>query len=158
MKRTFFVALVAVAALAGSACASLGADGSSDQMEGTVPGGAADPAKATREIVVEASDDLRFDPATLEVEAGEVVTFVVRNIGRTDHEFVLGDEAYQDMHDMESDADMMEMGNAVTVAPGGTKELTWRFDDAGKVLYGCHEPGHYEGGMVGSVDVLLSKT
>lgn len=144
-----------MAALAGSACASFGADGSSDHMEGMVPGGAASPAEATREIVVEASDDLRFDPSTLEVEAGEVVTFVVRNIGRTDHEFVLGDRAYQDMHeaDMEGGAEMMEMGNALTVVPGETKQLTWRFDDAGDALYGCHEPGHYEGGMVGSISV-----
>jgi uncharacterized cupredoxin-like copper-binding protein len=67
---------------------------------------------------------------------------------------VLGDEAYLDMHEADmDDADMMEMGNAVTVAPGETKELTWRFDDVGEVLYGCHEPGHYTGGMVGSVEV-----
>lgn len=155
MKRTFFVALVVIA-LAGSACASsgndagrsAGADGSSDQMKETVPGGAAEPAGATREILVEASDELRFDPASIEVEIGDVVTFVVRNIGTTDHEFVLGDQAYQDMHeaDMEGSADMMEMDNGVTVAPGETEELTWRFDDAGDVLYGCHEPGHYGGG------------
>jgi uncharacterized cupredoxin-like copper-binding protein len=149
VKRGFFVALVAVTALAGSGCASSGAG-----MEGTVLGGAADPGEATREIV-EASDDLRFDPPSVEVGVGEVLTFVVRNLGKIDHEFVLGDQAYQDMHeaDMEGDADMMEMGNAVTVAPGETKELTWRFDNAGEVLYGCHEPGHYEGGMVGSVEV-----
>ena len=46
---------------------------------------------------------------------------------------------------------MMEMGNAVTVAAGETRVLTWRFEDAGEVLYGCHEPGHYEAGMVGSI-------
>jgi uncharacterized cupredoxin-like copper-binding protein len=112
VKRRSFVALVAVTALAGSGCASSGTD-----MEGTVPGSAADSGEATREIVVEAADDLRFDPSSIEVEVGEVVTFVVRNIGELDHEFVLGDEAYQDMHeaDMEGDADMMETGNAVTV-------------------------------------------
>ncbi len=124
-------------------------------MEGTVPGGAADPAESTKEILVEASDDLRFDPASIEVKVGEVVTFVLRNIGKTDHEFVLGDQAYQDMHEdnMEGSADMMDMDSGVTVTPGETRELTWRFDEAGEILYGCHEPGHYEGGMVGSVEV-----
>jgi len=68
VKRTVFVALVAVVALAGNACASLGAGGSSDEMEGTVPGAAADPGEATTEIVVAASDDLRFDPSSIEVE------------------------------------------------------------------------------------------
>lgn len=155
MKRIFLGALVAAAALTGSACASTGNDGMSEQMGGTVPGAAADPAEATRELVVEASDDLRFDPSTLQVGTGDVVTFVVRNTGKTDHEFVLGDEAYQEMHkaDMEGGGEMMEMGNAVTVGPGESKQLTWRFDDSGEVLYGCHEPGHYEGGMVGSIEV-----
>jgi plastocyanin len=80
VKRGFFVALVTVTALAGSGCASSGTD-----MEGTVPGGAADPGQATREIVVEASDDLRFDPASIEVEVGDVLTFVVHNVGKIDH-------------------------------------------------------------------------
>jgi hypothetical protein len=50
VKRGFFVALVAVTALAGSGCASSGVDGSSDQMEGTVPGAAADPAEALARV------------------------------------------------------------------------------------------------------------
>jgi uncharacterized cupredoxin-like copper-binding protein len=40
------------------------------------------------------------------------------------------------------------------VAPGETEEITWTFTDAGGTLYGCHEPGHYEGGMVGSIEVV----
>jgi uncharacterized cupredoxin-like copper-binding protein len=47
----------------------------------------------------------------------------------------------------------MDMGNAVKVGPGETAELTWRFDETGTLLYGCHEPGHYEGGMVGTIEV-----
>lgn len=53
------------------------------------------------------------------------MTFVVRNTVRTDHEFVLGDRAYQDMHetDMEDGAEMTEMGNAVTVPSGERRSL-----------------------------------
>lgn len=34
------------------------------------------------------------------------------------------------------------LSNAVTIAPGETEELTWRFDEPGEVLYGCHESDH----------------
>jgi uncharacterized cupredoxin-like copper-binding protein len=106
--------------------------------------------------VVVASDDLKFDPSSIQVEAGEVITFVVRNEGENEHEFVLGDEAYQDMHESdiaEGDHHMSGMDNAVTVSPGETAEITWGFDETGRVLYGCHEPGHYDGGMVGTIEV-----
>jgi len=120
--------------------------------EGTVPGSPADASEAAREIEVAALDRLRFDPPTIEVEAGEVVTFVVTNEGKTEHEFVLGDEEYQKAHGSGEDHDMSGE-NAIMVAPGRTEELTWRFDDAGEVLYGCHVNGHYDGGMVGAIDV-----
>lgn len=164
MKRALIAALVVLGLMA--ACGSATDDGhgdsghgeSSDTMEheGSVPGAPGDASDADRKVKVIASDDFRFDPASLRVSPGEVVTFVVRNKGDIDHEFVLGDEAYQDMHE----EDMAEGGhgtsdtdNAVTVGPGETAELTWRFDEEGEVLYGCHEPGHYEGGMVGTIDV-----
>ena len=34
-----------------------------------------------------------------EVDAGEVVTFVVQNKGKAEHEFVLGDADYQEQHE-----------------------------------------------------------
>lgn len=124
--------------------------------EGMVAGEAADASDADRQIEVEALDALEFDPDSIEVSTGEVITFVVTNQGKTDHEFVLGDESYQDQHgqDMGHGSDsMMDMGNVVKVGPGETAELTWRFDESGTILYGCHEPGHYEGGMVGTIEV-----
>lgn len=48
---------------------------------------------------------------------------------------------------------MMDTDNAVTVRPGETKELTWKFGETGEVLFRCHEPGHYNGGMVGTIVV-----
>ncbi|MEA2686994.1 MAG: hypothetical protein QOE93_2189, partial [Actinomycetota bacterium] len=41
----------------------------------------------------------------------------------------------------------------VEVAPGRTGSLVYRFDQPGPVLIGCHEPGHYEAGMRGIVEV-----
>jgi uncharacterized cupredoxin-like copper-binding protein len=114
------------------------------------------PAGADREVRVDAVDSLAFDPATIEVERGETITFVVTNVGENPHEFVLGDEDFQMAHqeEMEMEMDgMTERRNAIELEPGETKRLTWTFTDAGEVLYGCHEPGHYEGGMVGTINI-----
>lgn len=130
-------------------------DASGHAAGGAVPGEPAPASEADREIVIRASDELSFDPATIEVSEGEVVTFVVRNVGDIDHEFVLGDEAYQAEHeeDMAESHHMSDSENAVTVAPGETKELTWRFSESGSLEFGCHEPGHYDGGMFGTIEV-----
>jgi uncharacterized cupredoxin-like copper-binding protein len=85
---------------------------------------------------------MTFEP--LNVSSREGDHFVVSNDGQTEHEFVLGDETYQDMPEKDMadrDEHMMGMDNAVAVGPGESVELPWRFDEAGEVLYGCHEPG-----------------
>lgn len=43
--------------------------------------------------------------------------------------------------------------NAIRIEPGETAELTWTFTDPGTVLMGCHEPGHYDAGMRGTITV-----
>jgi uncharacterized cupredoxin-like copper-binding protein len=118
-------------------------------------GMAADPAEADRTIGIQAGDDLRFEPSVVEVAAGQTVTFVVTNTGQTPHEFILGDEALQEEHERDMQEGGMEHGadNTVELAAGETAELTWRFDEPGEVLFGCHEPGHYPAGMVGTVRV-----
>ncbi len=117
----------------------------------------ADSADADRTVKVRATDQMRFEPATVQVHDGEVVTFEVTNVGKIPHDFTLGDQAAQDQHASE----MAEAGaeaahgepNVVVVAPGETAALTWRFHESGEVLYGCHQPGHYDAGMVGTVDM-----
>src|SRR5690606_21430359 len=60
----------------------------------------ADASEADRTIEVAVDNELAFDPAEFEVAAGEVVTFLISNIGDIEHEFVLGDEqAQQQMAD-----------------------------------------------------------
>lgn len=119
----------------------------------------ADASEADRTVQVQALDELAFDPETIEVAAGEVITFEVTNNGVTQHEFTLGDEHAQEEHETEM-AEMAEEGmamhdepNAITVAAGETKTLTWHFTETGEVLFGCHEPGHYGAGMVGTITV-----
>lgn len=159
MRRNF-VALLVLAALVASSCAdhtNHSQSGTSPESTGVgeVPGRPAAAADADREIRVTANDDLTFKPGSIEVSASETVTFVVVNKGQTDHEFVIGDETYQEMHDsdMQQNDHMMHMTNAVDVAPGEMGEITWQFDEAGEVLFACHEPGHFDGGMIGSIQV-----
>lgn len=114
----------------------------------------ADPADADRTIEIVASDDLSFTPDAVSVEEGETILFRVVNEGQLPHDFTLGDEAAQEEHEEEM-AEMEEMEhdapNVLALEPGDTKELAWRFSEAGTVLYGCHEPGHYDAGMRGEV-------
>jgi len=122
-------------------------------------GSPGDPADVDRTVEVSMLDTLAFNPETIEVESGETILFRVTNPGQTAHEFVLGDEAFQMSHA----AEMSDMAtplpdepNAIILEPGETKELIWTFGDTGTVLYGCHVPGHYGGGMVGRVGVTGS--
>ena len=118
----------------------------------------AEASEADREIAINANDDFTFGPNEVTVTAGETITFVVTNTGQIPHEFVLGDEAMQDAHEAEMAAmATTEMAhdddNAVMLSVGETKELTWHFNEAGTVLIGCHQPGHYAAGMKAAVNV-----
>lgn len=46
--------------------------------------------------------------------------------------------------------------NMVTLAGGKTGEIVWQFTKAGKVDFGCLQPGHYDAGMKGAVKVSKS--
>lgn len=103
------------------------------------------------------TDALRFDPDEISVEAGETVTFQVTNDGELIHEFLIGDEAAQAEFEEEMAAgDRMEHDSdaGVSVEPGQTETFEYTFGEAGeKLLAGCHEPGHYGGGMVATIIV-----
>lgn len=117
----------------------------------------ADASGADRTVEIVATDDFRFNPADVSVSAGETISFRIVNTGQLVHDFTLGDQATQDEHEEE----MAEMGgtmmhdepNAVAVAAGEAKEVTWRFTEPGIVLIGCHQPGHYDAGMKGEITV-----
>jgi uncharacterized cupredoxin-like copper-binding protein len=109
-----------------------------------------------REVSVTMTDDLRFEPDALTVAAGETVRFVVHNAGEVDHEFLIGDEAAQasfadEMADGHGDQHAGEAG--IALGPGESGEFTYTFEAPGELLIGCHEPGHYDGGMIGRITV-----
>ncbi|WP_373387983.1 plastocyanin/azurin family copper-binding protein [Pseudomonas alcaligenes] len=130
--------------------------------------------------------DMYYEPASVQVKAGETVRFVLKNEGALLHEFSLGDAAMhaehqkhmlamQQMgmltptsmqHDMskmdhsQHDMSGMQHGkmthddpNTVMLEPGQSAELTWTFAQATGLEFACNIPGHYQAGMVGSVEV-----
>lgn len=124
---------------------------------------AGSPGKAgaiSRTIQIEMADDMRFTPADITVKQGETIKFVVANKGKLIHEMVIGSAAELAKH-----AEMMrkmpemkhEEANQITVEPGKTADLIWQFSKATKVDFACLEPGHFEAGMKGKVNVIVSK-
>lgn len=109
-----------------------------------------------RTIEVAALDALTFEPATVEVAAGETIRFVVTNEGETDHELVVGDDEMQSMAEEQAMEGMHGHTDAMAslpLAPGETAEATITFDESGELRYACHVEGHYEDGMVGTISV-----
>ena len=105
--------------------------------------------------------DTAFEPATLQVAPGETVRFRFTNKGKVAHDAFIGDTDAQADHEAEMrEGDGGHGGGhggdaegAITVEPGDTGELVHTFDDAGTVEVGCHQPGHYTGGMKITVEV-----
>jgi uncharacterized cupredoxin-like copper-binding protein len=113
-------------------------------------------ASVTRNINVTMDDRMRFMPSSIDVKRGETIRFVVKNDGIEPHEFMLGE-----LKELQEHAEVMrkhptmvhDEPNAITVNPGQTGELIWRFTHAGKVDFACLIPGHFEAGMKGDIRV-----
>ena len=99
--------------------------------------------------------DIAFSPDKVDVRAGEKIRFVFTNRGTLTHDAFIGDAAAQEQHekDMRSGHDHGEGSNAITLRPGKQGQLVYTFDRPGQVIIGCHEPGHYPGGMKVTVNV-----
>lgn len=152
------ITLLLIAAACGGDASTTTTTMSDDDMSSEFAFGApADPADADRTIEITSSDDLTFTPSEITVTQGEIITFRVINEGEIPHDFTLGDQATQDEHE-EAMAEMEGMSmpdepNAIQVAAGETREITWQFTEAGVVLIGCHQVGHYDAGMRGEITV-----
>jgi uncharacterized cupredoxin-like copper-binding protein len=94
-----------------------------------------------------------FRPEELTVEEGTTVTFVIKNTDPIDHEFILGDEEVQRIHELGTEAHHGAKPGEVSIPAGAERTTTYTFDDGGTLIYGCHLPGHYDYGMRGTVTV-----
>ena len=161
-KNALAPAILAGLLCAGTAWAAPSADGKKHSHEhGGNIGEAGQADKASRTVNVDMTDAMRFNPASVAVKQGETVRFVVRNSGQVKHEFVLGTEKELREHSelMKKFPEMEHADpNMVTVAPGKTGEVVWRFTKAGKIDFACLQPGHYDAGMKGAVTVAAGKS
>lgn len=95
----------------------------------------------------------RFQPSELSFPAGSTVRFVIRNTDPIDHEFILGDQEVQNRHEEGTEAHHGAIPGEVSVLSGQIATTTFRFEEPGMLLIGCHLPGHWDYGMRGLVVV-----
>ncbi len=148
-----------------TALASMAATGAGTHAGGHAHGDAnigqaGQAAEVSRTIQVDMLDTMRFSPSSMSVKQGETIRFVVRNAGKLKHEFVMGTKKDLEAHyevmkkypDMEHADD-----NMLSLAPGQSGELIWKFTKSGTVHVGCLHPGHYSAGMKAAIAVKSSK-
>jgi len=128
--------------------------------ESSAVGEAGNASHVSRTIKVNMSDAMRFTPSHIAVKQGETIRFVVSNNGKLKHELVLGTEQeLKEHYEMMKKIPEMEHADAnmLTVAPGATGEMIWKFTKSGKIDFACLQPGHYDAGMKGDVEVAVFK-
>lgn len=121
----------------------------------------ADKSLGFRVVDIEMNDHMQFAPNHFSVVAGESIQFMVSNKGKLRHELVVGlpDELLAHAKQMKDAPNQshQHVGNAVSVPAGGKGELLVTFSSSGPWAMACYEPGHYEAGMKGVIEVLPQK-
>jgi uncharacterized cupredoxin-like copper-binding protein len=110
-----------------------------------------------KEIRIEVDDTMRFSPSKWEAKVGEPIRIILVNKGMVNHELVIGSEKEIIAHAKE----MASPGtkghhhtNEISAKPGQQSELVWTFKKPGEYAMACFEPGHYEAGMKGIINVV----
>lgn len=114
-------------------------------------------APSIKELRIEVDDTMRFSPATWEAQAGEPIRIILVNKGKVDHELVIGTEKEIIAHAKEMaspGAKGHHHANEISAKPGQQAELVWTFKKPGQYAMACFEPGHYEAGMKGVINVV----
>jgi plastocyanin len=156
LKRHPFLSSIATAALALATVACTGAldDPTAEpayngQPVATTPAGtsAATPGganAAVQEVTVVSADAMRFDPATLTVEAGRPVRLTLRNTGQATHDFSLTQGVARPVK---------------VVARGGeTASVTFTLTRPGAYQFVCDQLGHAMGGMKGTITATAARS
>ena len=123
--------------------------------------------------------DNYYEPKSLKIEAGETIKFEVTNAGVLVHEFNIANSMMHKKHQPEMKK-MFELGilkvtsidkekmkkmakidkamahshsNSLLLQPGEKANLIWKFDNAINIEIACNVPGHYQAGMIATVDI-----
>lgn len=122
----------------------------------TTDGGPGKASDVKRVVQIEARDTA-FNVKQVQVRAGDTIKFVIANKGQLAHEFAIASAKEQEEHRamMQQMSDMVhEEPNVVTVKPGETKEIIWKFGKDTDLEFACNIPGHAEQGMKGAFRVM----
>jgi uncharacterized cupredoxin-like copper-binding protein len=96
----------------------------------------------------------RFSLDQVDVSPGETVRFIVRNTDPIDHEFILGDEYVQLIHENGTELRHPPKPGEMSVPAGTTQVTTYTFPQRNRqLIFACHLPGHYAFGMHGTVTI-----
>jgi uncharacterized cupredoxin-like copper-binding protein len=114
--------------------------------------GDAPPADDGLSVIEVEMTEMAFAPTSIDVKAGETVRLRFHNGGLAVHEAVIGDLAFQEEHAEEMAGSAMHHGDSDEPAPlvvdvGETGDLVYTAGDAGTLIIGCHQPGHWDAGM-----------
>ena len=130
-----------------------------------------------RIIKIEMYDNY-FLPEKLNIKKGETIKFIVYNLGEFVHEFNIATKKMHIEHQKEmmnlveneillvNKIDRIKMkklskkdhsmnhshSNSVLLEPNQTGEIIWKFNSDTKLEAACNVPGHYETGMVLSIN------
>jgi len=155
LKKQVFAAFITLSAMPLAFAAGSHSGGHGHGPDAAI-GVAGDKNKVDRTVQISMTDTMRFVPGDIQAKQNETIRFVVKNDGKLKHEMVIGTEKELKEHyavmmknpEMEHDDP-----NQITLAPGKTGEIVWKFSKAGKVDFACLQPGHYDAGMKGKIAV-----
>ena len=124
-------------------------------------GMAGNPSKVSRTIKLSMGDNFRFTPDNISIKQGETIKFVVANMGKIQHEMVIGT-----LKGIQEHAEMMKQmpgmqhidPNMISVKPSISGEIVWIFNKAGQFDFACLQPGHFEAGMKGKLMVVADNS
>ena len=116
--------------------------------------GAGAPADDVQRVTVEMAE-LTYEPMRLSVEAGRPVEVTVRNVGTTDHDFVVAGLRAKDIKRVTAGHGGHGGGDEIVGHAKPKQTVTVRFTPlaTGDFEIFCSLPGHREGGMVGVLTV-----
>jgi len=97
-----------------------------------------------------------FGPTEVVATAGVPITVTLVNTDPIDHEWLVGNEAFQERHRTGTEPHHGLRPTEVSLPAGASATTTVTFTEPGEYKYICHLPGHEAYGMVGVLRVLPS--
>ena len=155
-KTISVISLGTILALSSASWAGAGPRGHTHHHGANYSAGeAGDPKMPARTVNIEMKE-MEYLPPEIEVKQGEQIRFVIRNIGKEPHEFLLATTEENLKHEavMRKHPHMQHKEpNGLTIAAKKSGEILWKFTRPGTFEYSCLIADHRLYGMTGKVIV-----